>query len=101
MSSGYAQKVSVMVCPAPDFFAAPCATSKKYTPPAQAQPSALSASNTLISTTPTPSSAPSVEQYMSTDKLSIRDRPGGKVISKLKRGDKVQVFETRNDWVGA
>ncbi|WP_434674476.1 SH3 domain-containing protein [Pseudomonas sp. R1-15] len=36
---------------------------------------------------------------MSTDKLNIRDQPGGKVISKLQRGDNVQVFEKRNEWV--
>lgn len=77
------------------------AMGKKDPPPAQVQPSALSTPNTLVSTTPAPSPAPasSIDQYVSADKLNIRNQPGGKVVSKLKRGDKVQVFETLNDWV--
>ncbi|WP_348532530.1 SH3 domain-containing protein [Pseudomonas sp. PP3] len=36
---------------------------------------------------------------MSADKLNIRDQPGGKVIFNLLRGDKVQIYAKRNDWV--
>ncbi|VVO98745.1 hypothetical protein PS862_02729 [Pseudomonas fluorescens] len=77
------------------------AMGKKDTPPAPTQPSPQSIPTSLVST-PSPSSPASVspiDQYVSADKLNIRDQPGGKVISKLKRGDRVQVFEKRNDWV--
>lgn len=86
-------------------FAVLWATSKKDTPPAQVQLSAQATPNTLISTSaipppsPSPSPSPPIDQYVSADKLNIRDQPGGKVISRLQRGDKVQVFEKRNDWV--
>lgn len=76
---------------------------KKDTPPAQIQPSALSTPSTLASNTPTSLSAlapaSAIEQFVSADNLNVRDQPGGKVISKLKRGEKIQVFETRNEWV--
>jgi hypothetical protein len=83
-------------------FAVLWAMGKKDTPPAPVQPSALSTPSTLGSISPTPSSAPapvsSTEHFVSADNLNVRDQPGGKVISKLKRGEKVQVFETRNEW---
>lgn len=81
-------------------FAVLWAMGKKDTPPPQVQPNALSASNTLVSTTPASSApAPAIDQFVSAEKLNVRDQPNGKVISKLKRGDRVQVFEKRNDWV--
>lgn len=83
-------------------FAVLWAIGKKDTPPAPAQSSALSMPNTLGSISPTPSSAPApafvTENFVSADNLNVRDQPGGKVVSKLKRGEKVQVFETRNEW---
>lgn len=83
-------------------FAVLWAMGKKDTPPAPVQPSALSTPSTLGSISPTPSSAPApvsaTEHFVSADNLNVRDQPSGKVISKLKRGEKVQVFETRKDW---
>jgi len=77
------------------------AVGKKDTPPAPAQPSALITQSTLGSISPTSSSPPApasaADQFVSADNLNIRDQPG-KVISKLKRGEKVRVFETRNEW---
>ncbi|MBN6776640.1 SH3 domain-containing protein [Pseudomonas granadensis] len=74
---------------------------KKDAPPTQVQPAAQSTPDKLISVpaTSTSPTAPPADQYVSTDKLNIRDQPGGKVISRLQRGDKVQVFEKRNEWV--
>lgn len=87
-------------------FALLWAMGKKDTPPAPVQPHALSSPNTQASISPasppTPAPAPApasaTEHFVSADNLNIRDQPGGKVISKLKRGEKVQVFETRNEW---
>ncbi|WP_318186562.1 MULTISPECIES: SH3 domain-containing protein [Pseudomonas] len=83
-------------------FAVLWATGKKDTPPAPVQPHALSTPNTLASISPTSPPAPApdsaTEHFVSADNLNVRDQPGGKVISKLRRGEKVQVFETRNDW---
>ncbi|SMS12673.1 hypothetical protein CFBP1590__5087 [Pseudomonas viridiflava] len=83
-------------------FAVLWAIGKKDTPPASVQPSALSTPNTLTSISPSQSSAPApataTEHFVSADNLNVRDQPGGKVVSKLKRGEKVQVFETRNEW---
>lgn len=75
---------------------------KKDAPPAAVQPSVPSTPNTLTSISPAQSSAPALasatEHFVSADNLNVRDQPGGKVVSKLKRGEKVQVFETRNEW---
>ncbi|MDY7580633.1 SH3 domain-containing protein [Pseudomonas sp. CCI3.1] len=83
-------------------FAVLWAVGKKDTPPAPAQPGALITPSTLASISPASSSAPApastTDQFVSADNLNVRDQPGGKVISKLKRGEKVQVFETRNEW---
>lgn len=80
-------------------FAVLWAMGKKDTPQPPVEPSALSP---LESNTPTSPSAPTpisaTEQFVSVDNLNVRDQPGGKVISKLKRGEKVQVFEMRNEW---
>lgn len=75
---------------------------KKDTPPTQVQPVTQATPNALVSVpapTMTPAAMPSVDQFVSADKLNLRDQPGGKVISTLKRGDKVQVFEKKDDWV--
>lgn len=78
------------------------AMGKKDTPPAPVQPSALSTPNTLGSISSPASSAPApvsaTEHFVSADNLNVREQPGGKVVSKLKRGEKVQVFETINEW---
>lgn len=78
------------------------ALGKKDTPPAPVQPNTQSAPSTLASISPTSQSAPTsasiTEQFVSASSLNVRNLPGGKVISKLKRGDKVQVFETQNEW---
>jgi len=81
-------------------FAVLWAAGKKDTPPAPVQPSTLSAPSTLASISSAPPSAPTSasEHFVSVDNLNVRDQPGGKVISKLKRGEKVQIFETRNEW---
>ncbi|EJN20252.1 SH3 domain-containing protein [Pseudomonas sp. GM80] len=74
---------------------------KKDPPPAQVQPKPPSAANTLVSppTVSLPTPAPSVDQYVNADKLNVRDQPDGKIISKLSRGDTIQVFEQRAEWV--
>ena len=83
-------------------FAVLWAVVKKDTPPAPAQPGVPSMSNTLAAISPASPLAPApvsaIEQFVSTDSLNVRDQPGGKVVSKLKRGEKVEVFETRNEW---
>jgi len=83
-------------------FAVLWAIGKKDTPPAPVQQSGLSTPNTLVSISSAPPSAPTAravnEQFVSVDNLNVRDQPDGKVISKLKRGEKVQVFETRKEW---
>ncbi|GFM67543.1 hypothetical protein PSCICJ_36610 [Pseudomonas cichorii] len=83
-------------------FAVLWAMGKKDSPPAPVQPSTLNTPSTLAGISPTPSSAPApvsaTEHFVSADNLNVRDQPGGKVVSKLKRGEKVQVFETRNEW---
>jgi len=83
-------------------FAVLWAMGKKDTPPAPVQPHALSTPNTQASISPasppTPAPASAPEHFVSADNLNVRDQPSGKVISKLKRGEKVQVFETRKDW---
>ena len=83
-------------------FAVLWAMGKKDTPPAPVQPHALNTPNTLASMSPAsppaPAPAHTTEHFVSADNLNVRDQPGGKVISKLKRGEKVQVFETRKDW---
>lgn len=75
---------------------------KKDAPPAPVQPSVPSTPNTLTSISPAQFSAPApasaTEHFVSADNLNVRDQPGGKVVSKLKRGEKVQIFETKNDW---
>lgn len=75
---------------------------KKDTPSTQMKPDLQAKPSALVSV-PSPTSAPSKagmpDQFVSADRLNLRDRPGGKVISTLKRGDKVQVFEKQSDWV--
>lgn len=82
-------------------FAVLWAMGSKDTPPAQVQPNALSTPTSLASVQPTPPPVlpPSIDQYVSADKLNVRDQPNGKVISKLQRGEKVQVYEKASDWV--
>ncbi|WP_408600491.1 SH3 domain-containing protein [Pseudomonas sp. PLMAX] len=100
-SKGNAQEISPWFVPLLILFAVLWAIGKKDTPSIQVQPSLPSTPNPLNSTTSvsSPKTASTVEQYVNVNKLNIRDQPGGKVISKLSRGDKIQVFEKRDDWV--
>jgi len=75
---------------------------KKDTSPTPVQPAPQATPNTLVSApapTAAPATTPPLDQFVSADKLNLRDQPGGKVVSTLRRGDKVQVFEKKNDWV--
>ncbi|WP_347709489.1 SH3 domain-containing protein [Pseudomonas sp. Wu6] len=78
------------------------AISKKDTPPAKVPPNKQPTPNALISA-PLPAIQPvqsvPVDQFVNADRLNLRNQPGGKVISTLKRGDRIQVFEKKNDWV--
>ncbi|MCE0777547.1 SH3 domain-containing protein [Pseudomonas sp. NMI542_15] len=47
---------------------------------------------------PEPSQASAPEHFVNADKLNLRAQPGGKVISSLKRGEKVQVYEQKAEW---
>lgn len=71
-------------------FAVLWAMGKKDTPPAPVQPHALSTPHTLASISPASPPAPApahiTEHFVSADNLNVRDQPGGKVISKLRRG---------------
>lgn len=83
-------------------FAVLWAVGKKDSPPASTQPGALPTPSTLAANSPASSSLPetpsATDQFVSADSLNVRDQPGGKVVSKLKRGEKVQIFEMRNEW---
>ncbi|WP_434581266.1 SH3 domain-containing protein [Pseudomonas sp. Z1-6] len=83
-------------------FAVFWAISKKDTPPAKVPLSQQPTPNVLVSA-PLPATQPvqsvPVDQFVNADRLNLRNQPGGKVISTLKRGDRVQVFEKKNDWV--
>ncbi|WP_426234805.1 SH3 domain-containing protein [Pseudomonas sp. TWP3-2] len=81
-------------------FAVLWAIGKKDTRPAPL--SQQTTPNTLVSAplpATQPAQTPPVDQFVNADKLNLRNQPGGKVISTLKRGEKVQVFEKMNDWV--
>lgn len=67
--------------------------------PQSTSPSIPSAVAPATAPVPVVSSTPLIDQYVSTDKLNLRDQPAGKVISSLKRGDRVQVYEKKNEWV--
>lgn len=47
---------------------------------------------------PKPTQASAPEHFVNADKLNLRAQPGGKVISSLKRGEKVQVYEQKAEW---
>lgn len=78
------------------------AIGKKDTPPAQVPSAPQTKMNTLVSSS-LPATQPAqilpVDQFINADKLNLRSQPGGKVISTMRRGDKVQVFEKKNEWV--
>lgn len=78
------------------------AMGKKDTPPSPAKPNPPPPANTLVSA-PLPETLPLqtqlINQYVNADKLNIRSQPAGKVVASMKRGDKVQVFERKDDWV--
>ncbi|HDS1815816.1 TPA: SH3 domain-containing protein [Pseudomonas putida] len=54
---------------------------------------------TVSSPTPQPTQDSAPEHFVNADKLNLRAQPGGKVISSLKRGEKVKVYEQKEDWV--
>lgn len=53
----------------------------------------------LVSNPEAPAPQPVSDQYVNADKLNQRDRPAGKVVSSLKRGTQVQIYERQNEWV--
>lgn len=83
-------------------FAVLWAVGKKDTPPPQAPLRQQTTPNTLVSA-PLPATQlaqnPPVDRFINADKLNLRSQPDGKVISTLKRGEKVQVYEKKDDWV--
>lgn len=70
---------------------------QQRTPTAQTTPSSFVSSHSPVPEAATATAPP--DQFVSADKLNLRDSPGGKVVSTLKRGDKVQVFEKQKEWV--
>ncbi len=52
----------------------------------------------ISSPTPQPTQASAPVHFVNADKLNLRTQPGGKVISSLKRGEKVQVYEQKQEW---
>lgn len=52
----------------------------------------------LASPAPQLTQATAPEHYVNADKLNLRDQPGGKVISSLKHGEKVHVYEHKAEW---
>ncbi|MFJ2685979.1 SH3 domain-containing protein [Pseudomonas sp. NPDC087342] len=86
-------------------FAALWAMGKKDMPPTTAPLSQQTTPNTpnTLASAPLPAAPPAqippVDQFVNAGKLNLRNQPGGEVISTLKRGDRVQVFEKKNDWV--
>ncbi|WP_080557788.1 SH3 domain-containing protein [Pseudomonas putida] len=76
------------------------AIGKKDSPKTEPPVSQVSVS-TLASTSspaPQPTQASAPEHFVNADKLNLRAQPGGKVISSLKRGEKVQVYEQKAEW---
>ncbi|MDA3434364.1 SH3 domain-containing protein [Acinetobacter baumannii] len=37
-------------------------------------------------------------KYINTNSLNIRDKPNGHVVGKLRRGEKVDIYETKGNW---
>jgi len=38
-------------------------------------------------------------KYINTNTLNIRDKPNGSVVAKLGRGEKVDIYEKKGNWV--
>ncbi|WP_081343596.1 SH3 domain-containing protein [Pseudomonas alloputida] len=70
--------------------------SSKTQPPVTQAPVSTLASTSSPAPQPTQASAP--VHFVNADKLNLRTQPGGKVISSLKRGEKVQVYEQKQEW---
>lgn len=68
---------------------------KTEPPPSQTPVSTLAATS---SPAPQPTQASAPEYFVNADKLNLRAQPGGKVISSLKRGEKVQVYDQKQEW---
>jgi len=68
---------------------------KTEPPPSQTPVSTLTATS---SPAPQPTQASAPEYFVNADKLNLRAQPGGKVISSLKRGEKVQVYDQEQEW---
>lgn len=77
------------------------AMGKNETPPSQVRPNPPPPANSLVSTplhAAQPIQASPIYRFVNADRLNLRNEPAGKVISTLKRGDKIQVFGWRDDW---
>lgn len=64
-------------------------------PPVKQAP--VSTLATVSSPTPQPTQDSAPEHFVNADKLNLRVQPGGKIISSLKRGEKVKVYEQKED----
>ncbi|MFC6301209.1 SH3 domain-containing protein [Pseudomonas spelaei] len=79
----------------------------KKTPTAPEPAVSVATSSQGLLSTPAPSVAkplvpspqPESYQFVNADKLNQRDRPAGKVVSSLKRGEQIHVYERQNEWV--
>jgi len=70
--------------------------SPKTEPPVSQVPVSTLAATSSPEPQPTQASAP--EHFVNANKLNLRAQPGEKVISSLKRGEKVQVYEQKQEW---
>lgn len=76
------------------------AIGKKDSPKTEPQVSQVPVSTYAATSSPEPqpTQASAPEHFVNADKLNLRAQPGGKVISSLKRGEKVQVYEQKQEW---
>lgn len=73
----------------------------KDTPPTPAPLSQQTTRSMLVSAPLTaiqPAQTLPVNQFVNADRLNLRDKLGCRVISNVRRGEKVQVCEKKNDW---
>ncbi len=81
-------------------FAVGWAVGKKDSPKTEPSPgqAPVSTRESTSSPAPQPTQASAPEHFVNADKLNLREQPGGKIISSLKRGEKVQVYEQKQEW---
>lgn len=70
-----------------------------HPPAAPSPPSALSYSPSPAVLLPEQTA--NAEEFVNADRLNVRDRPDGKVVSKVNRGDKVRIYERTQSLVWA